>query len=138
MAYVIDTRERPGHGRAPHQGAISRSTEHKQEIASPQAPALTDDTGRGLALFVLFTTAVLVVTGAVALLALMSSWWVLGLAFGIHVLFTILVGCAVFAVLGDRNLALSRGGSDSVDAAHGSQSQPAARASADQAFPIAA
>jgi membrane protein implicated in regulation of membrane protease activity len=48
---------------------------------------------------VIFTVAVLVVTAAVGFLALLTSWWVLGVVFGLHVLVTAIVGTAVFSVL---------------------------------------
>ncbi len=60
---------------------------------------LADDSGMGLAMFVIFTAACLIVTGAVAILAFINAWWVLGLAFGIHVLMTTAVGYAVFSAL---------------------------------------
>ncbi len=69
------------------------------DVTAKASPPL-DDSGQGLALFVLFVMAVLFVTGAVALLALVTTWWVLGLAFGIHVLITAVVSGAVFTVLG--------------------------------------
>ena len=61
--------------------------------------ALGDDGGLGLAMFVIFTAAILIVTGAVAMLALISTWWVLGLAFGIHVLMTATVSLVVVSAL---------------------------------------
>lgn len=60
---------------------------------------LADDSGMGLAMFAIFTAACLIVTGAVAILAFINAWWVLGLAFGIHVLMTTAVGYAVFSAL---------------------------------------
>ncbi len=68
-------------------------------VVHDTTPVPVDDSGQGLALFALFTTAVLVVTGAVAFLALLTSWWVLGLVFGVHVLATVIVGTAIFRVL---------------------------------------
>jgi hypothetical protein len=35
-------------------------------------------------MFVIFTTAVLLVTGAVVLVALVGGWWIVGAAFAIH------------------------------------------------------
>jgi hypothetical protein len=43
-----------------------------------------DDSGYGLVMFVVFSAAVLFVTGAVALLALVGFWWMLGAAFEVH------------------------------------------------------
>jgi hypothetical protein len=65
-----------------------------------------DDRGIGLAMFVIFTAAILIVTGAVAMLALISTWWLLGIAFGIHVLMTTIVGLVVFGALGGGSLML--------------------------------
>jgi membrane protein implicated in regulation of membrane protease activity len=42
-----------------------------------------DDRGGGLALLIVFTTAVLITTGTVALLALVGTWWMLGVAFAV-------------------------------------------------------
>lgn len=68
------------------------------------APLSVDDSGQGQTLFVLFVMAALFVTGAVALLALVSSWWMLGLAFGLHVLATTVVSAAVFSAFGSGRL----------------------------------
>lgn len=72
-------------------------------IPATASPSI-DDSGQGQALFVLFVMAVLFVTGAVALLALVTSWWLLGLAFGVHVLVTTIVSAAVFTVLSSGKL----------------------------------
>lgn len=64
----------------------------------------SDDSGRGQALFFLFVGAVALVTGAVAALALLGSWWLLGVVFGVHLVVTLIVGAAVFAILGDGKL----------------------------------
>ena len=64
---------------------------------------IADDSGQSLGLFALFTVAVLMVTGAVGFLALLTSWWVMGVVFGVHVLFTAIVGTAVFSVLSTDN-----------------------------------
>jgi hypothetical protein len=69
------------------------------ETTDTRTLALVDDRGVGLAMFVTFTAAILIVTGAVAMLALTSTWWVLGLAFGIHVLMTAAVSFVVFSAL---------------------------------------
>ena len=91
MARVTQPLAKPDE--APHDSS-SRLT-----LVSEAALASADDSGQGLALFVLFTVAVLVVTGAVGFLALLTSWWVLGVVFGAHVLVTVIVGMAVFSVL---------------------------------------
>ncbi len=61
--------------------------------------ARSDDSAMGLAMFVIFTAAALIVTGAVALLALINTWWLLGLAFAVHVIMTTVVGFVVFSAL---------------------------------------
>lgn len=76
-----------------------------QPLTKPgQAPRRedADDTAQGLALFVLFVVAVLVVTAAVGSLALLTSWWVLGVAFAAHAVASVIVGTAVFRVLSDE------------------------------------
>lgn len=65
---------------------------------------VADDRPMGLAMLVVFTTAILTVTGAVAVLALVGRWWVLGLAFAVHVLMTTIVSLVVFGALRDGRL----------------------------------
>jgi hypothetical protein len=65
---------------------------------------VADEAAIGLQMFVIFTTAILIVTGAVAMLALIDSWWVLGLAFGIHVIMTTVVALVTFSALGGGRL----------------------------------
>lgn len=60
---------------------------------------LPDDRGTGLLLFVVFAVACLTVTGAVAMLALMDTWWVLGFAFGIDLVMTVVVWFTVLNAL---------------------------------------
>ncbi len=89
---------------APYDDAsFTRQSPDDGDVTAKASPPL-DDSGQGLALFVLFVIAVMFVTGAVALLALVTTWWVLGLAFGIHVLVTAVVSTAVFTVLGSGKL----------------------------------
>ncbi len=85
-----------------------------------------DDRGLGLAMLVTFTAAALIVTGAVAMLALIDTWWVLGLAFGVHLLMTAAVGFVSFVAVshGSPTALVSRGGAT---AAPG-EPEPAARA----------
>lgn len=104
MAYVIE----PLVTRDPERAAGDDASSSSRLALVSDVPASVDDSGQGQALFVLFTMAVLIVTGAVALLALVTSWWVLGLAFAVHVLFTVIVGTAVFMVLGTSRPPLSR------------------------------
>ena len=77
----------------------------------PRAPVhsdrVSDDRRDGLAMFVIFIAAVLTATGAVALLALVGAWWMLGLAFGIHVLMTTLVVMTIVPVMNDRTSAVT-------------------------------
>lgn len=61
-----------------------------------------DDTGLGLVMFLIFTAAVLIVTGAVALLALVNSWWVLGVAFAVYIAMTTVVMLTVVHALSSR------------------------------------
>ncbi len=64
-----------------------------------------DDTGLGLTMFVIFTAAALIVTGAVALLALVGSWWMLAVAFALHVAMTSVVTLAISHALDSRTVA---------------------------------
>lgn len=93
MSYVIQPVVQP------EQAPRDDDSSSRPTLVSDDAAASADDSGQGLALFVLFTVAVLVVTGAVGFLALFTSWWVLGIIFGVHVLLTVVVGTAVFSVL---------------------------------------
>ena len=68
---------------------------------SPASVAL-DDGGAGVAMLVIFTTAVLIVTGAVAIVALVDAWWILGVAFAIHVLMTTVVMATIVSVMNGR------------------------------------
>ncbi len=72
-----------------------------------RADAVSDDSPGGLAMFLIFTAAVLVVTAAIALLAVVGGWWMLGLAFAIHVLMTTLVVVTIVLVMADRTSATS-------------------------------
>lgn len=54
-------------------------------------------------MFVIFTAAVLIVTGAVALVALVGTWWILGLAFAIHLLMTTVVIATIASVIDGRS-----------------------------------
>lgn len=64
-----------------------------------QASEALDDSAAGLAMFVIFTTAVLIVTGAVAIVALVNTWWILGAAFAIHVIMTTVVVATIVSVM---------------------------------------
>ncbi len=67
-----------------------------------QTSAAVDDTGSGLAMFLIFTAAVLIVTGAVALLALVGAWWMLGVTFAIDLSMTTIVVLTVVFVMDGR------------------------------------
>ena len=78
---------------------------------SPEAQettlAGTDDSGYGLVMFVVFAAAVLFVTGVVALLALVGSWWMLGAAFAAHAGTTGVVTFVVIHAMGRHPVAIS-------------------------------
>jgi membrane protein implicated in regulation of membrane protease activity len=61
-----------------------------------------DDSGDGLLMFFVFIAAVLTSTGAVALIALAGTWWVLGLGFAIHAVVTALVVLTIVHVMAGR------------------------------------
>jgi membrane protein implicated in regulation of membrane protease activity len=77
-----------------------------------QTSVAPDDSGAGLVMFVIFTAAALVVTGAVALVALVDTWWILGVAFTIHVLMTIVVVATIVSATNGRASAESDRASD--------------------------
>jgi fatty acid desaturase len=60
---------------------------------SPQgrSAAFVDDSRDGLIMFFVFTAAVVIVTGAVALLAVVGTWWMRAVAFAVHVAMTMVV-----------------------------------------------
>ena len=107
-------------------------------LVADDTPATGDDSGQGLGLFVTFTVAVLVVTAAVGFLALLTSWWVLGVVFGFHVLVAAIVGTAVFSVLSTSDPTLE--GDDLVQfgVAASAEGPIQSRAGSSQASPIAA
>ena len=61
-----------------------------------------DDSGDGLLMFFVFTAAVLTSTGAVALIALVGTWWMLGLGFAVHAVMTGLVVLTIVDVMAGR------------------------------------
>ncbi len=75
-------------------------------MTSPQPYAqpstAVDDTGSGLAMFLIFTAAVLIVTGAVALLAVVGTWWMLGVTFAIDLSMTTIVVLTIVFVMDGR------------------------------------
>lgn len=59
-----------------------------------------DDSGYGWVMFLVFTVAVLVVTLGVGVLAVVGSWWMLGLAVAFHVSVTAAVIWVVYNAFG--------------------------------------
>jgi membrane protein implicated in regulation of membrane protease activity len=53
-------------------------------------------------MFLIFAAAVLIVTGAVALVALVGAWSMLGVAFAIHVIMTTVVVLTILYVMDGR------------------------------------
>ena len=66
----------------------------------PSPPA--DDTHDGLTMLLVFVVAVLTVTVAVAVLAIIDTWWTLGLVVGVHGIATIVVGLTIVWVMTGR------------------------------------
>ncbi|MGH2857850.1 MAG: hypothetical protein ACRDMJ_10230 [Solirubrobacteraceae bacterium] len=58
-----------------------------------------DDAREGTRMVVIFVAAVLGVTGAVALVAFINTWLVLGLAVGLHLLMTTIVCLTIAKVM---------------------------------------
>ncbi len=67
-----------------------------------QPSLAADDTGSGHAMFLIFTTAVLTVTGAVALLALVDAWWMLAVTFAVDLSMTTVVVLTIVYVMDGR------------------------------------
>ena len=88
----------PGRNRGQQRGQPSR------EPGDPE-----DDSVQGLAMLVNFTGAVLFVTGAVALLALVGSGWMLGVAFAIHAAMTAVVMLTIVHVMAGPRRAIRVG-----------------------------
>lgn len=59
-----------------------------------------DDSGYGWVMFLVFIGAVLAVTFAVCVLAVVGSWWMLGVAVAIHVSLTAVVMRVVYGAFG--------------------------------------
>jgi hypothetical protein len=85
----------------------SPSSETSDAATGPRASESADDSGQGLAMFLIFTSAVLTATGAVAMLALVDSWWMLGVAFAIHVAMTAVVVLTILYAVADRTRAIA-------------------------------
>ena len=75
-------------------------------VTDTSSTTLADDRGYGLAMLLIFATAALIVTGAVALLALVGSWWMLGVAFAVHVAMTALVTLTIVGAMNGRGFAI--------------------------------
>ena len=71
-------------------------------IPAPYPPPPADDTRDGLAMLLVFIVAVLTVTGAVAVLAVIGTWWTLGLVVGVHAIATVVVGLTIMWVMTGR------------------------------------
>lgn len=76
-------------------------TDPHQTIAAP-ADADADDAPFGQVMLFVFVAAVVLVTSAVALLSLSTSWWMLGAVFGFHLVATVLVSIVVARALTGR------------------------------------
>ena len=68
---------------------------------SHERPA-ADDSTDGLAMFVGIMAAVLIVTGAVGLLAVLPTWWMLAIRLGVHAVGTIIVYVLVLLAVSDE------------------------------------
>ena len=68
-------------------------------IPAPYPPAPADDTRDGLTMLFVFIVAVLTVTTAVAVLAVIDTWWTLGLVVGVHAIATVVVGLTIMRVM---------------------------------------
>ncbi|MGZ6693681.1 MAG: hypothetical protein ACXVHQ_40630 [Solirubrobacteraceae bacterium] len=103
-----------------------------------RTPVCNDDSGLGLGLFATLTAACLIVTGAVAMLSLIDAWWVLGFAFGVHLLMTAAVALAVFNALSGGAIGIA-GRADRTDArGDNSERQPRTRIEPRRVHPTAA
>jgi hypothetical protein len=91
----------------------------------PAGPA--DDTGDGLLMFFVFTAAVLISTAAVALIAVVGTWWVLGVGFAVHVTMTAVVTLTIVHVMAGRARALPDRGRPSSVPENRPEARPQAR-----------
>jgi len=83
--------------------------------AQTRSVAGPDDSGAGLAMFLIFTAAVLIVTGAVAVVALVGTWWMLAVGFAVHVAMTIVVVLTIVEVMaGHAHMIVGRRGAPPV------------------------
>ena len=89
--------------------ASGNGTQVSNAATEPRAPEPEDDSAQGLAMLLVFTGAVLFVTGAVALLALVGSWWMLGVAFAIHAATTAVVLLTLLHVMAGSRRAIPVG-----------------------------
>jgi uncharacterized membrane protein len=60
------------------------------------------DSGDGLLMFLVFIAAVGISTGAVVLIALAGTWWILGFGFAIHAIMTAVVLTTIVHVMAGR------------------------------------
>lgn len=70
-------------------------------------PGPNGDEGDGLFMFVVFTTALLTSTGAVALIAILDEWWVLGVGLAIHAIMTAIVVLTIAQVIAGRHRSIA-------------------------------
>lgn len=122
----------------PNQAPHGDDSSSHLALVADDTPTSGDDSGQGLGLFVIFTVAVLVVTAAVGFLALLTSWWVLGVVFGLHVLVSAIVGTAVFSVLSTDTPSLEGDDLVQLGVAANAEGPVQSRAVSGQAPPIAA
>ena len=85
------------------------SSSHSDVTGPPAVSGIEDanQTGYGMVMFYVFSAAVLAITVAVCALALVNTWWMLGVVFGLHLAVTTWV-CVVinrsFDFNGDADL----------------------------------
>ena len=88
---------------------LQEGTEVSNASSEPRAGDPEDDSVQGLAMFVNFTGAVLFGTGPVALLALLGSGWMLGVAFAIHAAMTTVITLTLLPVMAGPGRAIPVG-----------------------------
>jgi fatty acid desaturase len=69
-------------------------------VPERRSATLTDDSSAGLTMLFVFTAAALIATGAVALLAVIGTWWMLAAAFAVYVAMTGVVVLAISHAMG--------------------------------------
>lgn len=79
---------------------VTAGTRPAAEPATEAPPR--DDASDGDAMFLIFTSAVLGVTGAIALVAFINTWFVLGLLMVLHIAMTTVVCVTIARVMSNR------------------------------------